>query len=494
MTNAVFGRFDGRLYGKLLSNRSYLTPVMEFNDSHSTSVTAIATSNSVDSNLDWCVSGCESGEVKWWCEAKHVKTWRISNKPILKLSLCKEWTLIMDEDTIYIVNKLSELHTIPLPTIINSGSEDVTQIHFVKFDFGSQRVVLGTNTTLFVISFDFLSPHFGKVRSLSFQEDHIQEISIDEDTSRREREQNLAGGDGCYVALLLESNTIAIVNTRNESLRIQSKILFEDKVYTCQVNNLVIVVALDGYLQILNAGDGSLIKTIQKTEKLPQFLKISNGSMIVSSGNVLQYLHYLLDKDQKSENSRSARNESSRKIRSNKWNETLNSELTYYNEELDLDERRAQESQRLREAYGGDLDDEELQLRIALMESATTSAGTIEAETPDRIAWNCDGRDFDEELRRAIEESQRLHDTERRDQMSDQEDPDLLRIIEESRLEQERFESEQRRRNQRRNSPLGQFSDEFRGTDENEALAANHALTDDEDLQLALAISLSDLN
>lgn len=505
---AVFGRFDGRVFGKLLSNKSYLTPVMEFSGRHSSGVTAICNSESWDtSREDWCVSGSESGEIIWWCENKLVKMWKVCTRVIWKLAFFKDWTLIMDDEKLYVIYQMRELHSIDIP---RNADEQPVSVRFFKMDFGSMTLVLADLNNVYTISVN-PNGNFGNLRKLAIPE-QICAIEIDEKTSQREQNWQFAGDDGCYISLLTTANTLYIINIRDlstASLKVQCRINFDEQVYVSQVTNLIVVVALPNTLQIMNVMTGELIKSVLKTDKFPEFLKVSQDKIVMGSGNVLNYLLFVSSDSKKKHHSSKSKN-----AISNKWNETLNTELQYYDEAEDLRRQRQSEISRLIHAYGGDLEpigdteeENDIQLRIALLESQEAQARN-EATTGTQVE-----DDEDEQLQRALEESQRIHETQMdnlaersstanqgEDEVED--DEEFLRVIEQSRLEDERRRQARNNNTSRRNGPL---MDETSTTNTNsdssgEVFAGNTTGgagvgdNDDDDLRLAIALSLSEIN
>ncbi|CCF60816.1 hypothetical protein KAFR_0L02050 [Kazachstania africana CBS 2517] len=480
---AVFGRFDGRVFGKLLSNKSYLTPVMEFNSRHSSCVTAITTSNLNDSNnYDWCVSGSENGEVFWWCETKLIKSTKVSDTPILKIFFNKDYTIVVNHEDCFVFHSMELVNTIKLPQeLINE------RMHFAEIDFGIKNVILASLNNLFMISFNSNDNSFGYIKKLNVSNTYgssISKISIDESTALREQDMSLAGGDGCYMAVLLSNNQLLIINTRlhfGSSLKVQKLLDFEsDHIFTFELTNLVLVVALSSCLRIIDPTDGELIKIVQKTDKYPEFLEISQGKMIIGSGNSLHYLTYINDND---DGKRKTRTGTGGKTRSNKWNETLNSQLEIYDEQEESLAQQRRQNERLLQIYGGhttnDEDvDEELQLRIALLESQDNQDSTATS------TQNIGTEDDDEEFRRILEESQRQAEIDqRRTPVSheDDDDEELRRALEQSRLEQQ--EPEQR-------ATTGPETNGIGNTVSNNN---NSQMSMDEELQLAIALSLSEL-
>lgn len=509
INSAVFGRFDGRVFGKLLTNKSYLQPVTEFDSSHSACVTAIATANPtmIDSTTkDWSVSGSENGEIIWWLETKKYKSLKFGNDPILRLSLVnKKMTIALDEKHIYVIENMERVHSIDIPRDPETNKK--LPIHFFKVDFGSMNLIMADLKSVFLISLN-LTKDFGQVKVLKIKDptEHITDIVIDDETARREQDTQLAGEDGCFIGISTSLMKILVINTRkvtfvtmnSESLYQEIKPLrtfqFDEHIHASQITNLVLVCALAGTIQIYDVLSGELVKTVQKTDKIPQFLRVTQGRMIVSSGNVVHYLQYLPDDDEKSEISKKSH---SNRQRSNKWNETLNSEVQMYNEKLKLEEEREYENQRLLEAYGGDLDgdEEDVQLRIALLESqnATSGSGTSGSANSNPVSNNDTAEvDEEEQLRLAIAESLRLQELQDEVQtaLHMEDDPEFVAAVENANREQQERVS---RRTQR-----SMFAEEQPPARSSVPNTSNEARTqqeiDDEELQIAIALSLSEVN
>ncbi|SCV03778.1 LANO_0G06194g1_1 [Lachancea nothofagi CBS 11611] len=481
---AVFGRFDGRVFGKLLTNKSHLCPVTEFNAIHSSSVTAITTSALEDSPEDWCVSGCKSGQVIWWCEAKKRNAIQISDKPILRLALHKDLTVIMDSQQVYVVDKMDNVHKLDIPSNLQLSLVTSLSLHF-EVDFGGKLLILGDMAEIYVIS---INPHqdFGFTKSIHIP-DLIEKIFIDDITSKRTQDASVAGGDGCYLGILTGDNSVAIINVRapGSKLRIQTKLSFVERVHTAQITNLVMVCAFSGSLGIFDASSGTELRVVRKTEKFPQFLGVSHGRMIVGSGNVLHYLQY---SDQDFRQKKSGLSQTNR---SNKWNEVLNSQLDLYNEDENSRIKELERKERLRQKFVGDLDDEEIQLEIALIESQAASEqfqGTNAQLSP---------VGQDEELQRAIEESRLAYENLTIPEHLD-EDAELLRAIQQSQEE----ENIQRRlrRSHRRVGPLGEIASSSELSNRLSSPEIEISSVDigrreayDEDFEVARALSMQDM-
>lgn len=485
INSAVFGRFDGRVFGKLLSNKSYLTPVTEFNARHSYPVTAIAASSSQDFSEDWCVSGSQNGELMWWRETHLVKQLRVSDKAIKRLGLYKNWTVVFDENKIYVVHSMEKVYSMVLPHVVaEDGSETTLNVQFLKVDFGAMYMTVADLNNLFVIAFD-PGHNFGHTRSLHIPEG-IVNVVADEATCRREQNIHFAGGDGCFVAIMTASNSIKLINIRSpgNTLKFTTELYFEKEVHTCQVTNLVIVCALAGSLKIFDAASGELVKTVQKTDKDPQFLGLSQGRMIVASRNVIQYLQYIPD-----ENINKKRTHSSSRGQSIRWEKEVSMGMDIYDEEERFRQETAERNQKLLEDYGGDISEEELHLKIALMESESAGQGSQEQQRQQQSPSD----ETDEELLRAIEESRRTQAHEDLlNSFADDEDEEFRAAVERSRASQRRgFPPARLLHNSPRDvTTLGGNQQSLR-----EQRSQSQQQTDeDEALQLAIALSLSEMS
>ncbi|CCE64521.1 hypothetical protein TPHA_0I00140 [Tetrapisispora phaffii CBS 4417] len=487
INSAIFGRFDGRLYGKILNNKSYLQPIVEFDSLHSAPVTAIAIKKETNDNI--CVSGSENGDLIWWEDTKKIKDMKISNLPILNLGINKDYTIALDSQSIYVIYQMNVVRALPLPQQINSteGSEEnvpnasrsqYIQVQFCKFDFGSSSIVLADTKDMYVITLDPHSDTFGYIRKMNFGNDQIEEVVIDEPTALKPQNLEVAGESGCFIAVKTFLSAVKIINIRapGSKLIVQTELTVNDdeKIFTCQITNLVIVCAMNGFINIYDNLNGELIKTIQKTEKIPSFLRISQGRLLLSNGeNVIQYIKFIPDDN--ADTHRSNRSGSANK-NSNKWKDTLNTALSVYEEEEELNERQRIEATRLLNTYGGDFEEEldseseEITLRIALMESERIQQEQLDAENQD------------DELQRALRESQLinqdngiLQDPNSIDADGNailENDDELLRALRASQVEE---------------------VNEYENNTDSQREGSNQA-DDDDDIQLAIALSLSELD
>ncbi|AMD20305.1 HDL439Cp [Eremothecium sinecaudum] len=423
----VFGRVDGRVFGKLFTNRSYLSPVVEFDNKHDECVTAIATAAYEDSSQDWCISGSERGELIWWSNAKLQSRLRVSNSPINKVYMNNKTTLAFDEDNIHIIEDRKELYSINLAI---SVSEQLKDIRFVEVDFGGMLVILASSRNVYVIS---INPHkdIGFTRRLAMPH-AIEDLVIDKNTARRKIDHyNVAGGNGCFIAVLLSDNTVKTVNVRapGSSIKEHLSMSFHEKIHICQINNLVLACAFSGKVAIYDALSSAEIRVIQGTEKYPQYLQISDGKFLLGSGNVLHYHQYI------SAESKQYKRANGKADRTSKIAEAVKSQLRMFDEDEYTRQQEIAREERLRRRFVGDLEDEELQLQIALMESESMGANIAGSEDS-----------FDESLQRVLEDSRLQHEAVRNSVMYTAEDEEemLLRALEQSRLEAEQFTTRSR--------------------------------------------------
>lgn len=523
---AVFGRFDGRVFGKLLGNKSYLTPATEFNSTHSTCVTAIASLlNDTSSKEHKCVSASENGELIWWEDTKRVAFMKPTIGLIWKLYYWKDFTLALDHKRIYVIQNHSILHSLALPLNIIRSSGNLQQssttttqdiLQFINVDFGSRTLVMTSNSEVYTICFD-PNNAFGTTQTMQIKDifpnisSTITNVYMDESTSIKEQDFSLAGKDGCYMALLTSDNDIAIINVRNiaSTIKIQTTISFDEQIHTVKVTNLLVVVAIANQIHLLDSSTGSPIKVIQKTDKYPQFLDISENKVLVGSGNVLHLLEFISSKNKgpgDDDITLGTKSSSSNRNRSNKWIETLNSEMDTFDEEETYRHDQRLEHHRLLETYGGDItptsrnneqlltvanadNEEDVQLRIALLESQSTTLQ--ENSTVDD--------DEEEQLRRAIEESQRILERINDDNSPNTNLGDLAEGDDEFRRALELSMAEEQQRTTRTMPiPSGSdiLSDNIPRDTGTSTRANDHSSTmsEDEELQLALALSLSEIN
>ncbi|CAH01809.1 SCF ubiquitin ligase complex subunit UFO1 [Kluyveromyces lactis] len=483
----VFGRYDGRVFGKLLTNKSYLSPVTEFDDRHYSAVTAIVTTAYQDSPDDVCVSGDESGEVIWWRNTQKEKKMKISSHPIADLHVHKNTTIAIDLETIYVIKSMEEVHSIDLIAKIGT---DFSNCKVTKVDFGGRNIVVATLFEIYVISID-IGKDFGRTRPMFFLS-AIQEVSIDEATAKKERDLSLAGGDGCYIAVLTEDKNVSTINIRmpGVDLECQSTVSLHESWVTCQINNLVVVCAFSGMIGVYDVMTGNEIRVIRNSEHYPEFLNISHGQILVGKESTLYYYQYVSIGDH------SKKKRGGNRARSNKWNENLQQQLKMYDDEEQKRITDRNYMDKLKKKFVGDIDDEEVQFQIALMESKGSSSQLSSLNPEDHLLG-----------------SQESNSTTNQFIDDDEIDVDFLKALQDSETQERRAE---KRRERTQKTPIGTLDHvyERESVSDTESLDEEtrrqielidelHASTasniqgseeNDEELALAIALSLSNMN
>lgn len=483
----VFGRYDGRVFGKLLTNKSYLSPVTEFDDRHYSAVTAIVTTAYQDSPDDVCVSGDESGEVIWWRNTQKEKKMKISSHPIADLHVHKNTTIAIDLETIYVIKSMEEVHSIDLIAKIGT---DFSYCKVTKVDFGGRNIVVATLFEIYVISID-IGKDFGRTRPMFFLS-AIQEVSIDEATAKKERDLSLAGGDGCYIAVLTEDKNVSTINIRmpGVDLECQSTVSLHESWVTCQINNLVVVCAFSGMIGVYDVMTGNEIRVIRNSEHYPEFLNISHGQILVGKESTLYYYQYVSIGDH------SKKKRGGNRARSNKWNENLQQQLKMYDDEEQKRITDRNYMDKLKKKFVGDIDDEEVQFQIALMESKGSSSQLSSLNPEDHLLG-----------------SQESNSTTNQFIDDDEIDVDFLKALQDSETQERRAE---KRRERTQKTPIGTLDHvyERESVSDTESLDEEtrrqielidelHASTasniqgseeNDEELALAIALSLSNMN
>ncbi|AGO11044.1 AaceriAFR438Wp [[Ashbya] aceris (nom. inval.)] len=382
----VFGRFDGKVFGKLLTNKSYLSPVIEFDSSHNSRVTAIATIAYEGSSHDWCVSGSDDGEIIWWCDAKLRSRVRVSNQAILNLFISSTMTVAVDAACVYVITDMKQVHSLQLAKYVSVSNQ--ARPSFIQVDFGARLLVLGSSHQLHVIS---INPDQDIGFSRKFESDaEILEVSIDEITARRESEgPAIAGGDGCYISVRCADDSVMVFNIRSQTpeLKPQLKLSFHETIYKCSVSHLILACAFSGMVGLYDAATGTELRVTRGTEQYPLFMNLADGHLITGSPDVIHY-HQYVSLDQKKKKKPDSN------VRKNRWNESVQSHLELFHDAERLRTEQLERDAQLRQRFLGDVDDEEIQLQIAMMESEVAHAPPPATDVS-----------YEEDFRRALEES-----------------------------------------------------------------------------------------
>ena len=550
---AVFGRFDGRIFAKLLTNKSFLQPVTEFNSSHNqhSCVTSInIMPDAFETKKTVCVSGTELGEVCWWEDTNLLKRLQLSSHTIVKLYIFNQrknsinYTICVDShlNCFVVVNRGEFVHKFNL---INDcrlpHTLTINEILFFKIDYGSMNLILITLTNIWVVSLD-PTKDLGHVKSFdlsSNQNERIKDVYIDDTTTIKEQDLSIVGEDGCYMAVILDSNDILIFNCResletdSRKLRLHKRLIFNEIITACQINNSVLVVTLEDNLKVIDPATGDLLKTVPKVDKLTQFIRIYDNKIVTATGNNLNiYQFNPTHKFKRHKNtyvySDGSLRHNSKALRghnqvNNKWNINLRVAKKMFNEEEELIQRRINENTRLLNEYGGDIyqsnnynhinsdlygdeNEEDINLRIALFESQQESSRSHTHSNNNEV------NDEERQLLRAIEESERLQQQQQQEcstisnpDLMD-EDEELQRVLELSRREHEQRLAVPASNENPHDMPdtqtlpphLGNsVSESFGRLDISESavppVRSTVSSTEDEDLALAIALSLSEM-
>ncbi|OBA25761.1 hypothetical protein HANVADRAFT_49767 [Hanseniaspora valbyensis NRRL Y-1626] len=367
----VFGNKDGNLYLKHFKKKAYHNPVLEVFDTiegaktsaHSNGISCIEVFNKSscfsqkdhkvnknNSNISqYIVSVDFLGNLKiWFINNKHTNE---SYKKIFELptvTMCKTTHIFLIESVYKIIlldeaDNLTVLELTEVESNINNSSKElklVTQfkvklpldnasnenlvtkkIHFVKYDYGGNNLILTTQKELLVIRFgilykrliknDLINDYFLKYQFSS--DESIQNINIDEETSKEEQSRDLLGKDGCFITIITEpkenpdhSNTYVFNIRSEENLKPQIVLKFYEKCYASCINKLLLMVYLKGMLILYNALSGEELKII-KISTPPQskrdasndfnMLKTSKDKIILYGvyNNDLQFLDYNIE-------------------------------------------------------------------------------------------------------------------------------------------------------------------------------------------------------
>ncbi|GMM57017.1 SCF ubiquitin ligase complex subunit [Maudiozyma humilis] len=453
---AVFGRFDGRVFGKLLSSRAYLTPVTEFGARHIAAVTCIAArrqppgtdGETTTSPTFDCVSGSEDGELLWWRDTKCVGRCKVATGPLWRLQYWRNYTVALDDTRAYVVDteNMKYAHSYALPVA-------ATALINVAVDFGNGSLILVTTTHIFVVPFDTTEGFGTPLEPFTLPEGQtITLFTMDKDTSLRPRERDLAGGDGCYAAVLTSQNEAIVLDVRSAVLSPVSRHTFPDPVAVLALTPACLIAAQPNSVEVHDAANGDTLKVLQRTDPQPQFLRVSQGRIVTGSGTTLHLLETMRSSHGDDQGGSGRSRGSTR--RSHKWTESVDAQLDAYAEDEQHRSDRRAENERLLQEYGGDVvvDSGEAP-RLQMQRGAVYSTGDSVED------------DEDVQLRIALLESEAASAAVSAD-VSDEHDAELEEVL---RLSQEQAQAQAQ-------------------------APPPHAMSEDEELQLALALSLSELN
>ncbi|KAH3671367.1 hypothetical protein WICMUC_004664 [Wickerhamomyces mucosus] len=274
---ALFGRFDGRIFAKLLASKTYVSSVIEFNNQHSSSVISI-----FNDDL-YCYSGDETGYIIVWDlkTGNSIKEIKLSSSPIIKIKGLNR--------VIVAIDALSNFYFIDLNEISDRDNDDNKNsirtfkigrtFEFFEVDFAGNLLILGNAKEMVVYSFDRAS--FGRFSSYKVEEaDEIYRLTIEDKSNTKKRDLNVAGYDGCNLVLVLKSGTVIVFNIRENKVRSKNNNLqplceffptFDNlqipngipPISSVSINSTVVLLgSYNGYAAVYDALNGGLIKLV----------------------------------------------------------------------------------------------------------------------------------------------------------------------------------------------------------------------------------------
>ncbi|ODV96646.1 hypothetical protein PACTADRAFT_1233 [Pachysolen tannophilus NRRL Y-2460] len=335
----IFGRWDGKVYAKLFSSKSYLTSLTLFEGgNHLNRVTSITSNKfqlSGKPGVVGAISGDEEGELIFWDlkMGNLISKLKVSNVSIVNIeSNFKDITIVRDsEGTLYIIHKdliNYEQDTHPIIKTIETKThlmpDDQTIVPLnqststMVIDFGGKNIILSKVNELIIYSYNESSFNVLKNYKLKNSKDEIFKICIDGNYTK-EYDSKIAGNDGCLIGLLLRSGRVLILNCRSQNLNTltefdpeikQGPAVHEELPPICSISINACVVLLgtyNGFSVLHNAITGSLVrvasvripKRLLPLEYLIPVTCVSldtsdnystNGIVVV--GNVVQYFQF----------------------------------------------------------------------------------------------------------------------------------------------------------------------------------------------------------
>ncbi|XBW37972.1 hypothetical protein QEN19_003557 [Hanseniaspora menglaensis] len=364
----VFGNKEGSLYIKQFEKKAYLNPVTEIFDllediktpAHSYGISCVEI---VDKTCGYTQKAYKSSTYSTNF-SQHVvsvdvlgnmKIWFINNKntnegykkvfDLPNATLAKTTHIFINDSihNIILLDEASNLHVIELGErndgtlnleLVNKFEVRVpfsksydhdrnTQntINLVKYDYGGNSLLITSSMELIIIKVtklyerllenDLVNDYF---LSYKFSNDEsIQDIAIDEETSKEKQNRELLGKDGCLITIVTElkdnskyTNAYVFNIRTEESLTAQLVLKFFERCYATAVNKLLLTVYLKGRLILYNALNGEELKIIKiatspQSKKNPandyNMIKISMDKIILYGiyNNDLQFLNYNID-------------------------------------------------------------------------------------------------------------------------------------------------------------------------------------------------------
>lgn len=203
LSSLVTGTFEGVLYVKLLSTRSYTENVIELQNSpHISAITAILSSDTLSGipGVATCISGDVSGLVTLWDlhSFKSISTIKFDSAVQAILSNFKDVLIVKEHHQINIVHI----------NLLNPGSHQVQSIPSIAgkiiCDYGSEQIIVYDEEQLIVYSYkDQTKKHF---TPLSGQISHV----LIDDNCNRSIDHSVAtvGRSGCLIAVVVHDRVV----------------------------------------------------------------------------------------------------------------------------------------------------------------------------------------------------------------------------------------------------------------------------------------------
>lgn len=209
-----------------------------------------------------------------------------------------------------------------------SNSSTSSKIRFVKFDYGTNNLIVTTKSELVVIKYIKAYQNLikGEVNndfyfSYKFEiNENIQNIAIDEETCMKQQISDLLGNDGCFITVMTETasfdtkktySNLYVFNIRQEKqFSPQIVLKFYEQCYAACVNKMLLMVYMKDKVVLYNALTGEELRIIKITppplaKKNPALdfnvIKTSKNKIALygSYSNDLHVLHYNTESIQK---------------------------------------------------------------------------------------------------------------------------------------------------------------------------------------------------
>ncbi|ESX01812.1 hypothetical protein KL918_004783 [Ogataea parapolymorpha] len=415
----VFGRWDSKVFGSLINHKNILlSGIKEFKGAGHRGMVTCVNVNQTELGKEGkigAITGDENGTIVGWDLKKgaQVAHCKICEATIAKVdSDYKDVIVVLDtQGALYVVKNMfnvfdctPEVHELQVSLEINPQN-----VMFMKMyvDYGDSNIVLIDENTVEIISYrDNLVRRF-------VTEEPIYKSSLEQNsTAFTKRDVELVGTDPLFLAILLKSGRVLVINVRAYEYQIRPvldilpRLAYEDDDYQrvvainqnvdlpalseIAINSLVVAVgSYNGKIEFYDITTGEFFRkiAIKSSSKMlqqvgSQLLPITNIVMdqslsagVVAYGSMVQFFKFG-DFYKELETKRKKKNFKERKYSNNHIKEAIKD----YEYEL---HEEAQTASRLQKYNGDHLEDsdEELQMALALSMSINeTSVGSQEQD------------------------------------------------------------------------------------------------------------------